>query len=169
MAMTVFRHAILASALMAAGAQAQGFENIDALEGRLIAALDADIGTPGGPLAPIDRRLKLAPCKEGAAFDPPALGAVAVRCASQGWRIRVPLMREQQASVVKADPVVRRGDAVQLQAGGSFFEVNAQAIAEQDGAEGARIRVRTGPKSAPVMAEVVTVGVVRLPGFKGSR
>ena len=54
-------------------------------------------------------------------------------------------------------------DPVELIAGGRFFEVSTQAVAEQDDAPGARIRVRSTPKAAPVFAEVVRAGVVRIP------
>ena len=81
--------AIAAPASAAAGAD--GFENLDKLEGRLVGALDADVGKPGGPAAHIDRRLKLQPCPTPVTIDPPALGAVALRCEPLGWRIRIPL------------------------------------------------------------------------------
>lgn len=162
MTMTVFRHLTLAAAALAGAAHAQGFQNIDQLERDLTAALGAGIGEPGGPVAPVDRRLKLAQCPGNLVFDAPVMGAVAVRCAALGWRIRVPLVRAVQAATVREEPVIRRGDPVELVAGGRFFQVSTQAVAEQDGAAGARIRVRSGPKSPPVVAEVVRAGVVKI-------
>lgn len=163
MTTTVFRRLLLTAALaMPAGVQAQAFQNIDQLESALVAALGADVGEPGGPAAPIDRRLKLAQCPQTPVFDAPVLGAVAVRCASLGWRIRVPLTRSLTAGAVREEPVIRKGDPVELVAGGRFFEVSTQAVAEQDGAPGARIRVRATPKGAPVFAQVVRAGVVRI-------
>ena len=163
MMMTVFRHLMLTAALTApAVAQGQAFQNIDRLEQQLTAALGAGIGDPGGAAAPIDRRLKLAACPEAPVFDAPVMGAVAVRCASLGWRIRVPLARAATLAAVREEPVIRKGDPVELIAGGRFYEVSTQAIAEQDGAPGARIRVRSAPKAAPVVAEVVRAGVVRI-------
>lgn len=163
MTMTVFRHLMLTAAFAApAAVQAQAFQNVDQLETALVAALGAGVGEPGGPAAPIDRRLKLAQCPQAPVFDAPMLGAVAVRCVSLGWRIRVPLARGLSASAVREEPVIRKGDPVELIAGGRYFEVSTQAVAEQDGAPGARIRVRSTLKAAPVFAEVVRAGVVRI-------
>lgn len=182
---TVFRLFATGGALFAAGiACAQpALQNLDALERRLVIALGADVGAPGGPTMPLDRRLKLAACPGEVAIDPPALGAATLRCAAIGWRIRVPLVRDASAAAavavppavaraayvapVRAQPVVRRGDPVELRAGQGSFTVSSQVIAEQDGAPGDRIRVRGDARSAPVMVEVVDSGIVRLPGFKG--
>lgn len=151
------------------------FEDIGALEARVIGALDTDIGKPGGPVAPIDRRLKLAACPTPATIDPPALGAVALRCPALGWRIRVPLVRGGNASTpagapstgyaAKTDPVVRRGDPVQLVAESGVLSVSTEAVAQEDGAPGERIRVKTDDRAAIVIAEVVEIGKVRLPSF----
>lgn len=164
---TLFQALLLAAVTSATPAFAENFEDIARLEARLIGALDAGIGEPGGPATPIDRRLKLAPCPQSATIDPPALSAVALRCPAIGWRIRVPLARAGSAPApAKAAPVVRRGDPVELSAGARGFSVTAQAIAQEDGSAGDRIRIRTDPKSAPIFAEIVAPGVVRLPGFK---
>lgn len=166
---------------LSAPAAAAPFQNLDALESRLINALGAGIGEPGGPAAAIDRRMKLATCPQPVTIDPPALGAVALRCAAIGWRIRVPIQRLQGASAVsysaapmhqqpqKADPVVRRGDPVDLVAETGGFSVSVTATAQEDGAPGARIRVKTQADGRPqgqiLFAEVIDAGRVRLPGF----
>jgi flagella basal body P-ring formation protein FlgA len=67
---------------------------------------------------------------------------------------------------VQQEPVIRRGDPVELAAGDASFRVTSEVIAEQDGAPGDRIRVRADRKSPPMMAEVVSAGKARLPGFK---
>ena len=157
-------------------AQTGPFQNLDAAERRLVIALGADIGQPGGPAAPIDRRMKLAACPGAVAIEPPMAGAAVVRCAEIGWRIRVPLLAggavqlaSAQAAApmraVKAAPVIRRGDPVELRTTRTGFSVSNQVIAEQDGAPGDRIRVRSGPKAAPIMVEVIDSGVVRVPGI----
>jgi flagella basal body P-ring formation protein FlgA len=164
---TKFRRAIILAVCLSAPAAAQPVQDIAALESRLLTALEVKIGQPGGPVAAIDRRLKLAPCPAPVAIDPPALGAVALRCPAVGWRIRVPLVRETQAvAAAKAAPVVRRGDPVEIVAQSASFSVSAQAIAQEDGARGERIRVRTDPKSPVIFAEVMDIGVVRVAGFK---
>lgn len=169
---TIFRHMMLLTAVLAAPAAAQGFEDLDALETRLVAALGADIGTPGGPLRPLDRRLKLAACPSPATVEPGPLGAAVVRCESLGWRIRVPVAKTviASAAMARAEPVIRKGDQVEFIARSGSFTVSTVAIAEQDGAPHERIRVRTsdanGRKNAPVTAEVIAAGQVGLPGFK---
>jgi flagella basal body P-ring formation protein FlgA len=171
---------------LSAPAAAAPFQNLDALESRLINALGAGIGEPGGPAAPIDRRMKLATCPQPVTIDPPTLGAVALRCAAIGWRIRVPIQRLQgaapssynavsysaapmQRQPQKADPVVRRGDPVDLVAETGGFSVSVTATAQEDGAPGARIRVKTQQDGRPqgqiLFAEVIDAGRVRLPGF----
>lgn len=178
---TLFRHLPFALLLLPVPAQAAGLQNLDALERKLVIALGADIGAPGGPTVPLDRRLKLAACPSEVAIDPPALGAATLRCAEIGWRIRVPLVRGGNAvpaggnglpsrsaapTAMRAAPVIRRGDPVDLVAGDPGFSVTSQVIAEQDGAPGDRIRVRGDRAKPPIMAEVVDAATVRLPGFK---
>lgn len=164
---TIFRRAVILAACLPASAMAQPVQDIAALETRLLTALDAGIGEPGGPAAPIDRRLKLAPCPKAVEIDPPALGAVALRCPAAGWRIRVPLVRAAAlAAPVKAAPVVRRGDPVEIVAESASFSVSAQAVAQEDGAPGDRIRVKTDPKSPVIFAQVVDMGLVRVSAFK---
>ncbi|NIJ08985.1 flagella basal body P-ring formation protein FlgA [Sphingomonas vulcanisoli] len=161
---------------LAAPATAAPFQNIAALQNRVIAALGAGIGEPGGPSAPIDTRLKLAACPSSVTVDPPAMGAVALRCPAVGWKIRVPLVRFAgapniaSAAAPKADMIVRKGDPVDLVATSSGFSVSVGAVAQEDGAQGSRIRVKTDggerrPQGQILFAEVIEQGRVRLPGF----
>lgn len=165
---TIFRRLTLFAAAFAAPASAQSFEDLDLLERRLLDTLAADIGEPGGPARPLDRRLRLAPCPEPAAFDAPALGAVAIRCRPLGWRIRVPLTAGAIAAggtSVRAEPIVRRGDQVEIVAMTSSFTVSTVGVAEQDGAPGDRIRVRSEQRRSPFVGQVLADGRVALPGF----
>lgn len=159
--------AVLLACSIASPALAQTTQDLAALERRLVIALGADIGQPGGPIAPLDRRMKLATCPSPVTIDPPALGAAVLRCAEIGWRVRVPLVRSVHApaSIESARPVIRRGDPVELAASRRGFTVSTQVIAEQDGAPGQRIRVRAEGRSAPMMVEVVDFGKVRASGF----
>ncbi len=166
----IFRRLPLAFGLLiAAPAFGQAFENLEMLESRVSAALGAAVGEPGGPARPIDRRLRLMPCPTPADIDPPAMGAVAIRCETRGWRIRVPLMAGAVAAPgmpqVRAEPVVRRGDQVQVVALASGFSVSTTGTAEQDGAPGDRIRVRTERRATPFIGQVLADGRVALPGF----
>ena len=168
-----FRRMALLTAFAAAPLSAQGFENLYMLDSRISAALGAGIGEPGGAANPLDRRLHLAACPQPAEIAEPAMGAVTVRCQPLGWRIRVPLVQTSQASAasasvpapVRAAPVIRRGDQIQLVAISSGFTVSTLAVADQDGAPGDRIRVRTEHRSAPIIGLVLDDGRVALPGF----
>jgi len=172
--MTMRALPLLALLAAPAAAATPQFQNIDALEARLINALGAGIGEPGGAATPIDRRLKLAACPATVQIDPPAMGAIALRCAPLNWRIRVPIARlgnTQNAAMgngmgTKADPVVRRGDPVDLTAETNGFSVSVSATAQEDGAPGSRIRVKADGQKGPIFAEVIEAGRVRLPGFK---
>ncbi len=170
---TVFRHLALISAVLATPAFAQThFQDLEVLEQAVVEALGAGIGQPGGPAAPLDRRLRLLACPEEPVMEGPALNAVTVRCQPLGWRIRVPLVRAAAASPVavraeRAEPVIRRGDQVEVVAATSSFTVSTSGVAEQDGAPGDRVRVRVERRSSPLIGEVLPDGRVMLPGFNG--
>jgi len=167
---------LLAMLVLPLPALAQGFENLEMLDNRVAAALGANIGEPGGATTPIDRRLRLQACPQPVEIGEPIAGALAVRCASLGWRIRVSVVGAQQARqtamapsqpAARPTPVVRRGDQIELVAIASGFTVSTLATAEQDGAPGDRIRVRTERRNAPVIGQVLEDGRVALPGFNG--
>ena len=170
---TIFRRLILTAGLCAAPTFAQQFENLDLLDERIAAVLGAPMGETGGAATRLDRRLRLAACPQPAQIGDPIAGAVTVQCQSIGWRIRVPLagggsVHASAAPAVqaaRAEPVVRRGDQVELIAAGRAFSVSTLAVAEQDGAPGDRIRVRTERRAAPVFGLVRSDGRVTLPGF----
>lgn len=153
-------------------------QNLDIVERMVVAAIGADVGQPGGPMAPIDRRIRLAACISGVQIDPPTAGAVTVRCPSAGWRLRVPLMRASQnggsgfaasagqSATASANSAVRKGDPVQLVAQGQSYSISVDAMAMEDADIGGRVRVATTSKGSTLFAEVVDVGRVRLVGFK---
>ncbi|CAN5445941.1 hypothetical protein BH10PSE12_BH10PSE12_23910 [soil metagenome] len=160
----------------------QKFENLDRLDSLVAMTVGANLGQPGGPIAPVDRRLRLAACPQTPSIDGPVFGAAIIKCEPLGWRIRVPLAaggaagaagpamaptaRKVAVAAVSRDIIVKRGDPVQLQAGGSSFSISRMMIADEDGAVGQMIRVREDKKSNPVIAQVMDMGVVRIPGFK---
>ena len=170
-----FRRVALPFAVLALPlpALAQAFENLEMLDNRVAAALGANIGEPGGATTPIDRRLRLQACPQPVEIGEPVAGAVAVRCVPLGWRIRVSITGAPQAQQAAAtsqpqarpEPVVRRGDQIELVALAQGFSVSTLAVAEQDGAPGDRIRVRTERRNAPVIGQVLPDGRVALPGF----
>ena len=137
----------------------------------------ARLGEPGGPIAPIDRRLRLANCGSSPEFTwrTDAHDAIVIRCADpRGWRIFVsvraipaapaaPAVVQQAA--VKAEPVIRRGDPVTLEASQSGFAVSADGIAMGDAAPGERLQVKMDGAKAPVQAVAVEAGRATLPGW----
>ncbi len=181
MRITFIAPALLASLLATTPLAAQSAmppaQDLDLLEQMVLGTLQAGIGQPGGPMAPIDRRMRLAACPTGIQIDPPTAGAVTVRCTTAGWRLRVPLTRAYDSLAATASAMgssspsipnaeVRKGDPVQLTAQGSSFSISVEAMAMEDGRVGNRIRVASAAKGRPMFAEVVDVGRVRLVGFK---
>ena len=172
-------------------AQVQGsqkFENLDRIDSLVAMTVGANLGEPGGPAAPVDRRLRLAACPTTPSVEGPIFGAAMVKCDALNWRIRVPLVAGSAAAAsgplprtattygaanrftrpapaVAKEAVVRKGDPVQLMAGNAAFSVSRMMVADEDGALGEMIRVREDKKSAPIFAQVVEMGVVRVPGF----
>lgn len=163
--------------LWSTAAQAQQFENLDRLDSIVAMTVGANVGQPGGAVAPVDRRLKLAACPDMPQVSGPVFGAAMVECKPIGWRIRVPLIpggavaatpqTYARAAPARREIIVKRGDPVQLVAGGDTFSVTRMMVADEDGAAGDMIRVREDRKSDPVLAQVAEDGIVRAPGFKG--
>lgn len=137
----------------------------------------ARLGEPGGPVAPIDRRLRLADCGSSPEFTwrTDAHDAIVIRCPDpRGWRIFVSVRAlpaapaapaAVQQAAVKEEPVIRRGDPVTLEAGDSGFAVSADGIAMGDAVAGGRIQVKIDGAKAPVQAIAVEAGKATLPGW----
>lgn len=161
----------------------QGFESLDKLDSLVAITVGANIGEPNGPVAPIDRRLRLKPCGQTPKVEGPVFSAAIVSCPDAGWRIRVPLnltpapgaaatgggMRVAAVSAQQksepAEKVIKKGDPVELVAGSDVFSVSRLMIADQDGAVGDLISVRESAKSPPVSARVEKAGRVRTPAI----
>lgn len=136
----------------------------------------ARLGEAGGPVAPIDRRLRLRPCPSSPEFAwrTAARDAIIIRCPEAGgWRIFV-AVRPQAGAVAAAGPaappapraaelVIRRGDPVTLASEQPGFSVSAEAVAMADAAAGARIAVKVDGARAPVQAIAVAPGRALLP------
>ncbi|MFT3965855.1 MAG: flagella basal body P-ring formation protein FlgA [Sphingobium sp.] len=158
-------------------ARAQSFQNLDQIDSLVATTVGANIGEPGGPIAPVDRRLRLAACPQIPSIEGPVFGAAIVRCDKLGWRIRVPLALEkpvQAAAAYGRAPaaapqqrviLIRKGDPVQLVAGNAAFSVSRAMIADQDGAVGEMISVRETRTSPAVSGRVEPNGIVRVPGI----
>jgi len=130
----------------------------------------ARLGEAGGPVAPIDRRLRLGGCGSSPEFSwhSDARDAIVIRCPeAKGWRIFVAVKAAPALATVsaKAEPVIRRGDPITLVAGSDGFSVSADGTAMTDAAPGARLQVKVDGAKAPVQAIAVEAGKATLPGW----
>ncbi len=151
------------------------FEDIAAMEARVVAHTGAGIGAPGGPRQPIDRRLRLGACADAVTISAAAPGVLLLHCANRGWRVHVALLPggslpipatapahqglvEAEAGLTTMPPahiVVRRGDGVAVRIAGVGFAITMRTVAQQDGRVGDRIRVQD-PVRRHVMQVIVT-------------
>ena len=69
------------------------------------------------------------------------------------------------AAAVKAEPVIKRGDPVVIEAGSAGFSISREGTALTDAAPGARFTVRVEDAKAPVQAVAVAQGRATLPGW----
>jgi flagella basal body P-ring formation protein FlgA len=130
----------------------------------------ARLGEPGGPMAPIDRRLRLSGCSTSPEYSwrNESRDAIVIRCPDHnGWRIFVGVKGAAMSTSVaaKAEPVIRRGDPVTLVAGQAGFSVSADGTAMSDAAPGARLQIKVEGAKAPVQAIALETGKATLPGW----
>lgn len=160
---------LIAAAAPAAQAQQamQDWQTIDMLT-------QAVAGAMGRTAAPIDPRIKLARCPEQPAITAIDAQALAVRCASLGWRLRVPMQgaagaAEPSARFVPAAapapaaaPVIRRGDNVRVSIDSANFSISYAAVATQDGRVGDTIALRGADAKNMLSAIVIGPGRARI-------
>lgn len=116
----------------------------------------------GTAAQPVDRRLKLAPCR-----NPLSLGwhagrrdTVLVQCPDPGgWRLFVPV--PQQAAAAQQAPAILRGEAVTVLVAGNGFSVAQPGHALESGAVNTWIRIKTAA-AEPLRAQVVRPGLVKV-------
>ena len=121
----------------------------------------------GRTATPIDRRIKLARCPEQASVTAIDAQTLAVRCASLGWRVRVPMSGRASATSAgfaapSTAPVIRRGDTVRVTLESETFSVSYSAIANQDGRVGESIALRGNDPKTILSAIVTGPGRARL-------
>ncbi len=156
--MTIFRHGLMLAMLTPVSVHAGTFQNLDVVDARATEA--AGTGT-----RPVDRRLKLAACPDVLIADTLAMGAVTVRCAPLGWRVRV-LVEGNAATVANTPVVIKRGDPVSVNFVAPGFSVTTSGIAESEARVGERVRVRVEQNANPVMGEAMDAGSVRVGRLK---
>lgn len=133
------------------------YQDLDALDARVAAALPQGAGP-----VPIDRRIKLAACPQEPDISGPLAGAVSVRCPSLGWRLRVAVNGASAPSGASVQPVVHRGDAVELVSRGAGYSVTSVGTALEEGPAGGSIRVKIPTSPFPVAAVVARAGVASI-------
>lgn len=158
--------------LILAAAGSTAFADLDAIDRQVAAFTGAGVGEVGGALTPVDRRLRLSPCRSGIALSWRGNGqdSVVVQCGDPGgWRLFVPVRRPAAVAEVVAAPVVKRGDAVAISVAGEGFTVTQPGMALEGGAEGDWIRVRplsggnAVNRGQELRAQVVSPGTVEVP------
>lgn len=165
----------LAALLIAAPAHAAGFQDTGALDRAVAGFTGRPIGAEGGARTPVDARLKLAQCPTVAlAWRTDAHDAVVVTCSGPEWRVFVPVIRSAPlagaaapalAAQPKAEPVIRRGDPVLVEADADGFSIAREGVAMGDAAPGARLAVKVDDAKGPVQAVAVASGRATLPGW----
>lgn len=152
----------LVALALAVPALAQTHANLSDVDRAVAAFTGMPQGQPGGAALPVDRRLRLAPCRV-----PLATGwygtrqdTVEVSCPMPGgWRLYVPLAGMARGEA--APSAITRGDAVSIAVKGEGFTVAQSGEALESGPVGAWIKVRTANPGAPVLrARVIRPGLV---------
>lgn len=142
----------LAAAVMSPGS----FQDLDALDARVAAALAGS-----GTAVPIDHRIKLAACPEEPVIAPIGASAVAIRCPTLGWKIRVAIVGARAVDV-PTEPMVHRGDTIELIAEGTGYSATSVGTALDEGGAGSLIRVKIPTSVSPVSATIARAGVATI-------
>lgn len=156
--------AIAVSAPAQAQQATEDWQTIDMLTATVAGAL-------GRTAAPIDRRIKLARCPEQASVTAIDAQTLAVRCASLGWRLRVPMIGPATdaapaaasfARPASGAPVIRRGDNVRVTIETDSYAISYAAVATQDGRVGETIALKGSDAKSTLSATVTGPGRARL-------
>ncbi|MGJ3628909.1 flagella basal body P-ring formation protein FlgA [Sphingomonas sp. MMS24-JH45] len=159
---------------------AAAFQDTAALDRGVAAFTGRPLGAEGGARTPVDPRLRLAACPMvSMSWRTEAKDAVVVACTGPDWRLFVPVVAAPRAApvptaralpapaaAVKAEPVIRRGDPVTIEAGSDGFSITRDGVAMADAAPGARLPVRVVEATAPVQAVAISAGRATLPGWE---
>jgi len=169
--------------VVAAPAGAQDFQSTQVIDAVVAQFTGKGLGEQGGAIAPVDRRLKLASCAAPQLeWRSEGRDAVVVRCMAPAWKIFVPVAAVPRPKpvapapmpanvvvrppvAVKAEPVIKRGDAVTVEAGAEGFSISRQGIAINDAPAGGRVSIKVDDKQPPIQAIAIEPGRARLPGF----
>ena len=164
---------LFAALILAAPAAASEFQSTAMLDTIVSQFTGKRIGEQGGARAPVDNRLKLASCAAPQLeWRTPAQDAVVVRCMAPGWRIFVPVnavpppaalaAAARAPAPIKAEAVIRRGDAVTVEVNAAGFSITRDGIAMSDAPAGGRLTIRIDEKKPPIQAVAIEAGSARL-------
>lgn len=151
-------------------AASAGYADLDLIDREVAGFTGAQIGQSGGAATPVDRRLRLSPCRSPLALSwrTQTQDSVVVQCGDPGsWRLFVPVRRDTAAGegMGAGAPVIKRGDAISIAVNGEGFTVAQPGEAMEAGPVGSWIRVRpinAKPGAEPMRAQVVRPGLVEL-------
>ena len=146
-----------------------------AIDAAIATYTGAPIGTPGGAVSPLDRRLRMAACRDvrinwrTARHD-----TLVLECPTgAGWRLFVPIAQARTAPtpvatvaapIPEAEPlVIAKGDVVTVEIKGGGFTVSQTGQAMEAGPIGSWIKVKMTGKGEIVMAQVIRRGLANLP------
>jgi flagellar basal body P-ring formation protein FlgA len=145
---------LLSAVVLASPALASNFEDLAILDARVAQLGNADA---------IDPRIKLPRCPEPAMLDTATPGIIAIRCASLGWRLRVPLrMATTNAGLGSEKLAVRRGETVNVKIVGDSYSVSYDGVAMDDGPVGGTIRVKFSTRGGFLTAMISGPGEVEI-------
>ena len=172
---TVIRPLAALALCLPAAAQAAPFQDTAALDRAVAGFTGQAIGTEGGARTPVDARLRLATCPMVAmSWRTPSHDAVVVSCSQPNWRIFVavampatppPAGTGPAMAAVRAEPVIKRGDPVMIEAESNGFAISREGVAMGDAAPGGRFMVKVDDTRNPVQAVAVASGRATLPGW----
>ena len=69
------------------------------------------------------------------------------------------------AALERAEPVIRRGDPVLIEAGSPGFSISREGVAVGDAPPGGRVMIKVDGSNTPVQAVAVEAGRATLPGW----
>ena len=121
-------------------------------------------GSIGGARSPADPRLRLALCGNplNVTWHGNLKNTVRVACEGRSpWHIFMAVRAAPKS--VKAAKIIQRGDSVTIAVEGRGFTVRRPGEAQQAGAIGDWIAVKTSRKAKPVSAKIVRPGLVVIP------
>ncbi len=117
----------------------------------------------GQPVS-LDSRLSVPDCPDGLTFAwrSDARSSLIARCNATGWGLVIPVAAGKALASARAPIIVRRGEPLQVIAGGKGFRVLVDGIAERDGRAGERIVVRNQRSGRRMTVDIDADGAIML-------